>query len=389
MTIGLFIAFALICFVADLAARTTLARVREHRRRREREEALTTSLKLDFTREAKTLQRVEIDKPAARILCVDDEEIVLNSFRKILVLDGYSVDTVQTGQEALGLIQSHHYDFVFTDLRMPAMDGVDVVKAVKHVRPDIDVIVITGYATVETAVECMKIGALDYVQKPFTEDELRAFVKKSVIVRRHRIERQLQPAVRVTHGTKPRDLPAGEFSIPGGVLVSKGHCWVSLAPDGSVKVGIDDFAKKLIGRIDALELPKVGTTLRSGEPMFAIRQNMRRIQFLAPVSGRITTVNQVLSEMTSKLDVTPYDNQWISRIEGENLDAEIPALKIGKSAEALFHDDIGRFAAFMRTTEESGAPAEIAGNPLCIGALETLDDAGWEKAAREFFTRPS
>ena len=61
--------------------------------------------------------------PAARILCVDDEEVILDSLRKILVLDGYNVDTVETGQEALGLVQTRDYDFVFTDLKMPSMPG--------------------------------------------------------------------------------------------------------------------------------------------------------------------------------------------------------------------------------------------------------------------------
>ena len=63
------------------------------------------------------------------------------------MLAGFSVDTVETGQEALGLVRKHDYDFVFTDLKMPGMDGLDVTKAVKHLRPDIDVAIITGYAT--------------------------------------------------------------------------------------------------------------------------------------------------------------------------------------------------------------------------------------------------
>lgn len=115
MTIGLFIAFGVICFVADLAARKIFEQLRAQRRRREWQEALAVGLKLDFTREAKTLRRAEVNGPVARILCVDDEEIVLDSFRKILVLDGYSVDTVQAGQEALRLLQSHDYEFIFTD----------------------------------------------------------------------------------------------------------------------------------------------------------------------------------------------------------------------------------------------------------------------------------
>jgi CheY-like chemotaxis protein len=177
-------------FFLNIAARVLYDRLKEIRVRAERENALSVSLNLDFTHESKTLKRVEIDEPRARILCVDDEEVILDSFRKILVLGGYCVDTVETGQEALGLIQKNDYDFVFTDLKMPNMSGTDVVKSVKHLRPDIDVVVITGYASVDTAVECMKQGAMDYVEKPFTEDELRIFVKHALIKRQDRIEKQ-------------------------------------------------------------------------------------------------------------------------------------------------------------------------------------------------------
>src|SRR5512140_532429 len=198
--VPLILLVSVVLFVlADLAVRAVTKSMSEKAKRREREEALAVSLKLDVSREAKSLKRAEVKDPVARILCVDDEDVILDSFRKILVLDGYAVDTVLTGQEALGLIQTHHYDFVFTDLKMPSMDGVEVVKSVKHMRPDIDVIVITGYATVDTAVECMKHGAMDYVQKPFTEDELLAFVKKALIRRQDRIQRQLKPQVHISH----------------------------------------------------------------------------------------------------------------------------------------------------------------------------------------------
>jgi PleD family two-component response regulator len=143
----LFIVAVIIFVIADILIRAISRRLTEKKARAEREAALTDSLTLDFTREAKTLKRVDVPNPKARILCVDDEEVILGSFRKILVLDGYAVDTVESGKEALGLIQTHHYDFVFTDLKMPEMDGVEVAKAVKHLRPDIDVIIITGYAT--------------------------------------------------------------------------------------------------------------------------------------------------------------------------------------------------------------------------------------------------
>ena len=92
-------------FFLNIAARVLYDRLQQIKRQAQREEALAESLRLDFTRESKTLKRVELDEPKARILCVDDEEVILDSFRKILVLDVYSVDTVETGQDALGLVQ--------------------------------------------------------------------------------------------------------------------------------------------------------------------------------------------------------------------------------------------------------------------------------------------
>ncbi len=371
-------------FFLNLAAREWSLRIHEKRRRAEREEALAVSLRLDFTRESKTLKRVDVKDPEARILCVDDEEVILNSFRKILALDGYCVDTVETGQEALGLIQIHDYDFVFTDLKMPAMSGTDVAKSVKHLRPDIDVVIITGFATVESAVECMKYGAVDYVEKPFTEDELRVFVKRALIKRRDRIQKQLKPRVHVM-GPAEADRGFGEeFSIPGGVLVSTGHCWVSLAEDGTARIGLDDFAHKLLGTIDSIDFPNVGMNVKAGQPLFSVNQGHRRAQFNAPLSGKVVKINEDLDQDCAMLEEMPYGKNWICIIDGNDLDAELPLLKIGKSAVALFQEDIDQFQASVQKANgrEVSDPAS-----LYIGAIEKMDDARWESTVKEFFGR--
>ncbi|MEJ2055289.1 MAG: response regulator, partial [Calditrichaceae bacterium] len=232
MGILLLIIAVILFILTDLIIRSVVSKSNEKRKRKQREQALEINLNLDFTHEAKSLKRVEVENPKARILAVDDEEVILDSFRKILVLDGYSIDTVETGQEALGLIQKHHYDFCFTDLKMPEMDGVDVCKSVKHLRPDIDVIIITGYASVETAVETMKYGAMDYIEKPFTEDELVAMVDKFVIRRNDRIKRQLKTQVNITQPNEIEPSDTVEFYIPGGVFIAAGHSWAAVNPDG-------------------------------------------------------------------------------------------------------------------------------------------------------------
>ena len=373
------IPLVILFFFLNIAARVLYDRLKTIKRQAEREEALTESLRLDFSRESKTLKRVEVEDPKARILCVDDEEIILDSFRKILVLDGYSVDTVETGQEALGLVQTRDYDFVFTDLKMPAMSGTDVAKSVKHVRPDIDVVIITGYASVDTAVEVMKHGAMDYVEKPFSEDELRVFTRNALIKRQDRIRKQLQPRVHVTGPGESGPTPAGEFTIPGGVLVSSDHCWASLDDDGTAKIGLDDFARKLIGRIDEIELPRVGAQVKAGQALFGITQGRRRAVFNAPLSGTVVKINERLAGGAYAAEDRSYGGNWICVIEGEDLDSELPGLKIGKSAVAFFQEEIDRAQAFLK---KSGLDATGA---LNVGAFENLDESGWNNAVREFF----
>ena len=316
----LFILAIIIFIIADVLIRMISKRLHDKKLKQERELVLKESLKLDYSREAKTLKRAEVENPKAKILCVDDEEVILSSFRKILVLDGYSIDTVETGQEALGLIQTHHYDFVFTDLKMPEMDGVEVTKSVKHLRPDIDVIIITGYASVETAVETMKYGAMDYVQKPFTEDELLAFANKAVIKRQDKIQKQLQPKVHITHLPADEDSSRSEFSIPGGVFISNSHTWVNLNQEGMAKVGMDDFAKKLIGTVEAVELPNLGMNVKAGQPLFTIRQGNKKVSFNSPISGVVKSINTILREDLEALDVTPYERNWFCTIDTDNIE---------------------------------------------------------------------
>lgn len=385
---ALFVLAVIIFIIADILIRMIGKRLTEQKQKKEREQVLQESLKLDFTTEAKTLKRAEVPNPKARILCVDDEEVILGSFRKILVLDGYSVDTVETGQEALGLIQKHHYDFVFTDLKMPMMDGVEVCKAVKHLRPDIDVIIITGYASVETAVETMKYGAMDYVQKPFTEDELIEFVKKALIKRQDKIQKELKPKVHITHLPASDDFTKGEFSIPGGVFISKNHTWVSLTQDGMAKIGIDDFAKKLIGRVYSIELPNLGMNVKAGQPLFTIKQGNKSITFNSPVSGKVSQLNTILADNLESLDITPYEKNWICALDTENIDSEIKEMSIGKAAVAFFQDDIEKFKTLMTEILKSEKKGdEYLEDKLYVGQLEKLSDVNWNKVVTEFFVR--
>ncbi len=110
------------------------------------------------------------------LLIVDDEDIVIRSCRSILRNNPYEIDTASSGEEALSRLSKQRYDIVVTDLKMPGMGGMELLKRIKEKDPNQIVIVFTGYATVETTRESLKMGAFDYIPKPFTAEEFRAVI---------------------------------------------------------------------------------------------------------------------------------------------------------------------------------------------------------------------
>ncbi len=128
----------------------------------------------------------------ARILVVDDEEIVIRSCLRILGDDaGCEVEAVQDGMEALKKIDDSRFDVLILDIMMPKMDGLEVLRRVKETHPDIDVIMVTGLSQIDTAVKSMKLGAFDYLPKPFDPDELKLVVKRA-LERRQLLQENLE-----------------------------------------------------------------------------------------------------------------------------------------------------------------------------------------------------
>jgi CheY-like chemotaxis protein len=111
-------------------------------------------------------------KPKATILVIDDEQIVHESVQRILEEQGYRVEGALRVGQALDMLAGRAYDLVLTDLMMPERNGMEVVEAVARDHPQVGVVIFTGFATVDSAVQGMKLGALDYLPKPFTPEEL-------------------------------------------------------------------------------------------------------------------------------------------------------------------------------------------------------------------------
>jgi len=130
---------------------------------------------------------------AARVLIVDDEAPAVQNLAHVCRKQGYDVTTRSSGAGALEALESHRFDVVLTDLRMEKVDGMAVLQRARQLDPDLAVILITGYATLESAIEAMKAGAFHYIAKPIRLDEVREVIDKALeMVRLKRENRQLR-----------------------------------------------------------------------------------------------------------------------------------------------------------------------------------------------------
>ena len=115
-----------------------------------------------------------------KALVIDDEQIVLESVSALLTDEGFEVDVSLDGRQGLDWAIERNYDVVLTDIRMPDIGGMKVLRDVKRINPTLPVIMITGYASVESAVQAMKLGAAEYIEKPFEPEQLLDAVSRAL-----------------------------------------------------------------------------------------------------------------------------------------------------------------------------------------------------------------
>jgi two-component system, NtrC family, nitrogen regulation response regulator NtrX len=123
-------------------------------------------------------------------MVIDDEPSVLESFKMILKIKDYDVTTFPDGPSALAQLQKDQFDIVFCDLKLPGMDGLEVLKKVKEVDPNVEFIIVTAYATESSHANAITLGALEYLRKPFLMEEIYELVERGLRRRRSKASRR-------------------------------------------------------------------------------------------------------------------------------------------------------------------------------------------------------
>jgi two-component system response regulator PilR (NtrC family) len=122
------------------------------------------------------------------VLFVDDEEEILASIHNYLSVEGYTMHSVDSGLKALDLVREKRFDIVFTDLRMPEFSGLELLSAIKDYRPETEVIVMTGYGSIDSAVKALKLGCYDYLQKPIEFERIKVLIDR--IVEKNKLKKE-------------------------------------------------------------------------------------------------------------------------------------------------------------------------------------------------------
>ena len=141
-----------------------------------------------MTGEERRRSSEDASERASRILVVDDEEVIRRLLTEVLAEEGYWVTTVSDGQQAIDLLERERFNLIITDMVMPGLSGIEVLRAAQRIDPLCPVIVLTGYPSVDSVRRLVRLGAADYIAKPFNVDVLKVTVAKLLEMRRVREE---------------------------------------------------------------------------------------------------------------------------------------------------------------------------------------------------------
>ena len=258
-----------------------------------------------------------------RILVIDDEEVIHTSLKRILTKQGYEVDNSLTVKDAFSKLDENDYDLIITDLMMPEMNGIELLEELKAKEIKIPSLMITGYPTIKTAVQATRLGAVDYVSKPFTRKEILGGVNRAL--RRQIIgvtditenEAQESREVKQSGGTNIEVTPGDKFFLPG-------HSWAHYLRNGTIAIGVEDSFLKSIGEIVEIEAPEESSLLEQGLKSISLKTADEEEHFVfAPVSGRVIQVNDEIIK-------TPGDltwDEWLLKILPSQLNDDLLLLR--------------------------------------------------------------
>jgi len=297
---------------------------------------------------------------AKEILVVDDERVVCRSCEKILREEGFSVTTSLSGKSCLKLIDERKYDAVILDLKIPDINGMELIKMIKDKKPQTTIIIITGYSSLDSGIEAMKLGAADYIPKPFTPDELtislrEALHKRPVVAEEKDIIEQLikgeefiepfiggwdivEPVIRTDQlGAEIKEFKYDVWAqAPFKPAYFSEWTGVRIGKDKTARIVLNDLFFELKGKVEYIDFPRVGEQIDKNTPCFRIFYKSRKTsstqmeEVCSPVSGKVIELNPLAAKKINIVNDEPFYSGWLIRIVPSKFSTELKELRARK-----------------------------------------------------------
>ncbi len=238
-----------------------------------------------------------------KILVLDDDPAVTLSCKRILGAEGYNITTVARGEDAVRELEKDEYELLITDIRLPDTSGIEVVRESKVIQPNTDVVVITGYPTLEDAKESIRLGAFEYIEKPFTP-EFMINVARKVFDRRGWILRQ-------AYINEFRDyiVPLRDRENP--VIFYKEGVWARPTKSGLWEVGYDLRYEMAAGEMLYVDFQKV-QRVEAGEPFARLLAGSGKIiDIPSPMTAEIKEINTKANDVICSLLRDHLSEGWL------------------------------------------------------------------------------
>jgi len=239
-----------------------------------------------------------------KILVVDDDPVITLSCKRILSAEGYNIITVDKGRDGIKRISSEEFDLLISDIRLPDINGMEVVKESRIIQPKLDVVIITGYPNLEDAKESVQLGVFEYIEKPFTPDFMRNVAKK-IFDKRGWILRQ-------SFIDEFRDylVPLRDEENP--VIFYKEGTWARPIKEEIWEVGCDVRYWLLTAELLYIEIPEGQSTLVAGEPFAKVSSSKGEThELIAPMTGVVKEINRRANEAMSALIRDNLSGGWL------------------------------------------------------------------------------
>ncbi|MGO9114958.1 MAG: response regulator [Thermoguttaceae bacterium] len=240
-----------------------------------------------------------------KLLVVDDEEVVCQACRRIFSRQGFQVETNTDPRQGLVKATENDYAIILLDIKMPNMDGIQFLERLREKKPDVPVLIITGYPSIPNAAAAMRLGACDYVTKPFTSEEV-TWAMQRVLNMQHVLNDEGE--------TVAQEREAVVTAMANIETLFWDESWVQLAVDGSALVGavLPGLHR---ASVTGIRMPRIGEVVYQGLPLAGVSVSGKPMLLIpSPISGVVAEVNALVAHRPQLLASNPCGEGWVAGI---------------------------------------------------------------------------